>query len=342
METNESILFGDEIITVYNSLDVSELTHTYSPRASGERGGIDFNNAHQILDSLDRDVRNWYKERYKEDMDTYHLGEKFETVQQKYRDDGRFTEALQILEIPSEQVENIRIPWWNEIAGDEIGYERKDDGVHIQIGPRHSYETQCIRNGFKRSISSLSVAGIILSAPEGKSQERFIAIGIRGGKSYRNTYHINAGALGITPEFARYEHSMYDVFKQLELVKEFGIQDRDIDRACVHSRIMDYSIENGPMYNFLVETNLTRNQIHEKWKTNFDPDKAEHQNILFIPANAGSIKNFVLHNYKGHCDSKMERTNDHRFLLHPGALALAAYSGMSSADLKTAYQPGQH
>ena len=162
-------------------------------------------------------------------------------------------------------------------------------------------------------------------------------IGLRGGASYQNTYHINAGALKATEPFKKGLVTAYDIFRQEELIKEFGIRDEDIASAVLHSRIYDYVIDKGPTYVFKVNVKVNREQLLNRWRSNLDPDKQEHDSPVFIPNAAADIRLFIKQNYRGVVVSRPRKDED-RYLLHPGALSLASLCGFGIGELASLYQ----
>lgn len=338
MITHIDELFGDDVILVYP--DGTQIQHLkskyYNSRTRTNGQKIDFGRVHQILSSLKSDVDMWYKEQTGQPMDTYNLGAMLSAVQGRFWSDERFKSSFKLLGLPYDKREDVKIPWWNEIAVGELEHRLDSGKIQVTLAPRHSYETQLIRSGHQIPIKSVSVGGLILSS------DGYLVIGLRGGDTWQNTYHINAGALQVTEGLKTGKESIYDIFKKVELKPEFGIQDGDIKEATIHSRIMDYSIEQGPMYIFLVKTNLSSEDLRERWNTNQDEDKKEHQEVVFIPANPRDVDEFIRKNYRGICENKIGRQDTERYLLHPGALSLASFSGMSLSKLKGLYQKGFH
>lgn len=338
MAVNIDELFGNDVILVYpDGTPINHLRHDYhNDRTDANGKTIDFDRVHSILLSLRLDVECWYQEKTGQSMDTYNLGNMLDSVQNRFWLDERFKTAFDILGVPYSEREGVKIPWWNEVAGGELEHRVDGDSIQVKLGPRHSYETQLIRSGYQIPIKSVSVGGIILS------NDGHLVIGLRGGKTLPNTYHINAGALRVTDGLKSGEESIYDIFKRVELEPEFGIGDGDIGKVTVHSRIMDYSIERGPMYNFLVLTNLSREELRERWEANQDEDKKEHKEILFVSASPDAVNRFIRDNYKGVCKNKIDRADNERYLLHQGALSLASFSGISISELRESYQEGLH
>ncbi len=331
-------LFGNDAILVYpTETPVQNLRHTYDPNrfdANGKK--IDFETVEGVLKFLKSDVAAWYTEQTGKPMDTYTLGDMLVPVQKKFWNDSRFENAFKLLGLPLDKKEGIKIPWWNEIAGGELEHNFNSGFIDIKLGPRHSYETQLIRIGLMLPIKSVSVGGLILTS------DNYLLVGLRGGKTLPNTYHVPAGALKVTPGLKTGEESIYDIFRTAEFKPESGIYDADVVKATIHSRTMDYSIERGPMYNFLVMTNLSRDELHRKWSANTNKDKKEHKDLVFIRTTPKEVDTFIRENYVGDCENKVERTDSEQQLVHPGALALASFSGMHISELRGLYREGLH
>ena len=344
MTTLDSI-FHDDVIQVYPwPVAPAQVMHVYSSNRKNSVGEqYDFDRIVSLLSSLRADVETWYKqETGKEKMDTYSLEEMAAAVREKFWHDARFKEAFTLLELDWEKDhQKATIPWWNEVAAGELDHRLYPDmhGVGIVFGPRHSLETQLMRSGIERPIKNVSVGGIIVTAPEEGTSTHEIVLGLRGGAAYSNTYHINAGALMATAEFRTGLQTVYDLFRQKELLPEFGIADTDVVAARLHSRIYDPVIDRGPMYVFVVETKLRKNEIHARWEKNLNPDKKEHDAPLYLPNTADAINEFIRANYRGVVANRI-RADHERYLLHPGALALASYSRMPIAELRSLFREG--
>ena len=316
-------LFWTENIFEYAPLTpANSLKHSYE-------AGVDFGEIVELLSNLRADIEEWYFSKNGRAMDTYNLGADLHEVLDRFWRDSRFSKALKILKLPGEK-EDISIPWWNQVAAGELGYE----GLEVRLGPRHSYQTQMIRQGHSLPIKSVSVGGLILSS------DGHIMIGLRSGNSFPNTYHIPAGALEVTDGLKRGMQTIYDIFRATELEPETGITEDEIEEATVHSRIMDYSMEQGPTYCFKVQTKLNSRELRQKWETNGLTDKKEHQDVTLIPLNG--INDFIMSHYVGICENRMGRNDSRRFLLHPGALSLASLSEMPISRLRDFYKEGLH
>jgi len=335
-------ILSTDVITRYPwSVTPAQLMHVYSEQRVNSQGEqIPFDEITAHLASLRTAVEAWYEQETCQKMNTYALGDKIDAVRTQFWRDERFREAFRLLELDYDKDHTkATIPWWNEVAAGELDYREYPDihGVGLVIGPRHSLETQLMRSGIPRPVKNISVGGIIVTTEP--DSIGYAVLGLRGGAAYANTYHINAGALMATEGFKRGLQTVYDIFRQKELLPEFGIADRDVVSAQLGSRIYDHVIDKGPMYVFVVKTHLTKKELHERWKANLDPDKAEHDEPVYISDNPYAVQAFIRENYRGVVVNR-KRADHERYLLHPGALALAAYSGMPVSELRTLFTEG--
>ena len=329
-------LFGSEVLTRYpSSLKAEQLRHKFSEHRLGATGRpIPFERVFVLLDELNRDITEWHEEETGERFNRYRLAERIDRVRQKYWEDQRFVEAFKLLGLDPLYIERIRLPWWNEIAANEVAHTTESDGILVQIGQRHSFETQLVRSGIDLPITSVSVGGII------ETCDGFIVIGLRGGVAFPNTYHINAGALGITEGIKNGAESIYDFYGKRGLLAEFGLSDDCIASATVLSRVMDYSIENGTMYVFYIKTNLSFGELETQYESNLDIDKGQHTRLICIRNTPEEIMRFIRQNYKGVITSREDRKDNERYLLHPGALALLSHTNMPLDALRSIFKEG--
>ena len=336
MNTNLEQIFAQDTIQVFQNISAESLTHSYSDERTNSQGEpIPFDEITKILKGLKQDTEEWYLKEFKEPMNTYKLGERTKQVLNKFYTDSRFKQAFELLELDFKDHPHATIPWWNEIAAGELDYSLTESGINLRLGPRHSLETQLMRAGIERPVKNVSVGSIILT------KDNFLVFGLRGGASYPRTYHINAGSLKIDENFKQGKSTIYYVFKENELKKEFNLTEEDLSSTTLHSRTFDRIIDQGPMYNFLLQTNLYKDSLYEKWSANPDLDKAEHDSLVFVPANPPAINQFIKTNYRGQVENRPREDNE-RYLLHPGALALASFSGMKPNELRELWQNKIH
>lgn len=340
MDLDLGEVFADDVIIRYPAgIPPENLTHTYRDERLNSRGQrIGFEGVTELVGSLREEVEGWYEQEAGKPMDVFDLGELLVPTREKFWGDERFMEAFDILELPYEEREKTLIPWWNRIAASEADHQVTGNVVDIVLEPRHSYETQLMREGFKRpAVRNVTVGGILLTAPE--DGRRYIAVGVRGGSNHPGLYHITAGACNVTEPFKTGMISVYDVFEKWDLKKEFGMGKDDVESATVQGRIYDHVHDMGPFYIFLVRTRHSRAQLYAKWASNKDPDKAEHGGVVFPEATPEAVNDFISAHYRGFLVNRV-RGDHERYLMHPGALVLASFSGMTPGELKTLYRPG--
>ncbi|MDO8553565.1 MAG: hypothetical protein Q7S22_02055 [Candidatus Micrarchaeota archaeon] len=333
MSIQRKLFTSDAILRYSKGMAPDKLRHIYKKDRTGKDGKpMPFGNAIMLIDSVKTDVASRYKRETGNEFNNYQLGDMIETVREWFWQDARFIEAFVLLNLDEQHVRKASLPWWNVLAATEISHQIVDGGALITLGPRHALETQLVRQGIDVSIQSVSVSGIV------ETSDGLVAIGLRGGAAYPNTYHVNAGALGLLPEIISGDISIYDFYKRNELLAEFGVKNEDISSAVILSRIADFSIENGPMYNFLVRVNLTFEQLQAKYEGNKDQDKGEHTRLVSI--SKGKVMAFIEQHYKGVAANKYDRMDSERVLLHPGALALLSYTGEPLSKLERLFREG--
>ena len=335
-------IFAPEVIDRFEPpVSADKLTHTYNDVRLDSKGQpYDFPRITSLLGGLRSDVAAWYTKESGNEFNTFKLGEMINPVREKFWSDPRFAEAFTLLNLDYNDRQKATIPWWNEVAAGELGYEHKGEGIHVNFAPRHSLETQLMRAGIERPVKNVSVGGLIFTAPENGAPDGYVVIGLRGGASYSNTWAINAGALKVSDEFKQGKTSIYDVFNAMELAPEFGLTPTDVTDSRLHHRYFCHVIDKGPAYVFAVKTPFTKQQLHHKWEQNLDPDKAEHDAPVFIPANPDEVNVFIREHYRGTVANRDGRKDDERYLLHPSALSLAAWSGMPLDELRSLYREG--
>ncbi|MEW6036362.1 MAG: hypothetical protein AB1529_07145 [Candidatus Micrarchaeota archaeon] len=326
-------LFGDDAILRYPSLAPQSLRHEYHERRLGRSGKqLDFRTAVPLLDELGADVAAWYRKETGKEFDRYGLGDMADRVRARFWEDRRFGEAFRLLELDTRDITKVRVPWWNELAAAELGHSFDGRAVMVTIGPRHSIETQLVRSGVDVGISSISIGGIV------ETSDAFLAIGLRGGAAYPDTFHINAGALGLTAGIMSGEETIFGFYRSKELTAEFGLMEHDIRSVSLQARIMDRAIEDGPMYVFHVQTGLTFEGLVGRYEANKDEDKGEHTRL--VPLRRDEIVEFIRMTYRGLVANKDKRREGERRLLHPGALALLSCTGHPLSVLEDAFREG--
>ncbi len=327
--------FQDDVILTYpKETTIAKLTHSYTEDRLNKQGNrIDFAKLKQVLTSLKHDVEAWYHaETGKQKMDTFALGDLQNEVKNRFYSDSKFQEAFSLLGVNyDEHHKKIYIPWWNEIGAGEQSHKVLEEGVANSVFvPMHSFETQLNKKGLELGVNATSTDGLLVTS------DNYIALGVRAGSGHPNTYHIiPAGYLQAKDSLRNGLTTIYQGFVEDELTPESGVTQEDIVYARPLSRVHDFIISNGgPEFIFYVQTELSKEQLVERWKDSRTKHKAEHSSIEFVPANPDAVNDFLAKNYKGFVVNKLDRKDSERYILHPAALALASYSGMPLSELK--------
>jgi len=320
-------------------------SHSYSEQRHNAGGHvIPFDLVSDFISEAREKVSNWYREKTGQEFNNYNLGDLTQETREQFWQNPSFNKAIKILGYePSEIREGINLPWWDELLAGEGHCEViQDKYVHSDFAPMHSFELQLRRAGIETPLSAVGIDGVVLTTPDAESQTGYIPIGIRGGSSYPNTYHLLAtGSLKATEGFKQGTQSITQVFKEEELLPEVGdLQDSAIKSIKPIARVEDYLLNNSPTYVFQVNTNLSQEGIKDLWLKNEGEDKGEFRDIFFIPADRASVKDFLNENYIGAVENKQDRTDEKRILLPPGALDLAAFAGITPQELRKFYRPG--
>ena len=92
-------------------------------------------------------------------------------------------------------------------------------------------------------------------------------------------------------------------------------------------------------YVFKVKTGLSEEEAVNLWVKNPHRDKAEHSELVFVPSDSASIREFIANNYRGKIQSR-PREDSERYLLHTGALDLCAFAGIFPSELRAHYREG--
>ncbi|MBU1887121.1 MAG: hypothetical protein ABIJ10_05065 [Candidatus Micrarchaeota archaeon] len=339
---SKQLFSQDKVVLIAPNTSARALIHIVSTSSRRTASGSiipfeNFRNAFLHIEGIRRDVSSWYKKETGEEMNTYELGDLFNTVRARFRNHENFRRALSLLCINRNDADKIVIPWWNEIAASEVRCDISPDleSQSIALEPRHSYETQLVRSGVDiPGISSISVYGVILTS------DNQLILTLRAGVSYPNTYHLPAGALGLTDDMINQRESIYDFFLREELQREVGIQLTDVNSAHFIARIFDPTIDKGSGYVFLVRTGLTATEVGECYASNKDLDKGEHSKLIPIHATNEAILSFIRAHYKGAVENRRDRSDDEQYLLHPGALCLVAFMRQNPDVLSSYYLDG--
>jgi len=296
-------------------LPADRLTHEY-------RSSPEIEKAASLLRSLISDSVAWFRSSQGEDFDRYDLSHGA-VMKPRMWNDERMREALHMLGLPQDQVQKLYLPWWNEIAGSETGMRLEEGGVHAVLGARHTYQSQMMRQGLDiPGICSVSVAGFVHT-----SDDRLV-IGLRGGANFPNTYYFSAGALAMAPLVQSGGMQIYRFFLNEELRKEYGMMREDVSKAELLCKVVLEGADRDTSYVFVTYTPLPLSQVLQRYASNNDPDKKEHNGLEGIRPD--EVTSFVREFYKGTAINDQKRTFEQRVLLPQGAGPLLLYSG---ADL---------
>ncbi len=336
---SKASLFAPTTILKYpNGFAPGQLRHIFDQnlRKGTDGSSIDFRKAQRLLEELRCTIAQEYKRETGDEFNGFALGDRSDSIRRRFWEDMRFKDALNVLGHDISQAEKIRIPWWNEIAASEAGHEFQGDSATVLLTPRHSYETQLMRSGVSIGIRNVSVGGIVITS------DGLVAIGLRAGATLPNTYHVAAGALGLTPGIMAGASSMYDFFVAYELGPEFGVRRNDVIEASVVSRTETNTGDMDVMYTFHVRTNLGRGALNARYEGNFDADRGEHTRLVFIKDDPAALWEFIKAHYRGLAANNEQRPDSERLLLHSGALPLAAYAGRKIGELAALFVEGLH
>ncbi len=322
---------------------VKDLTHVFeSGRVDTSGNPIPFDKAVKLLEESRAEVADWYQKSKGKPMVTLSLGEDLAIVRENFWNHPSFKQAFEVLGIDFDRHhKKINLPWYNEVAVGEASHELRERGANVRLSPMHSLEIQLQRAGVDVPVRGISVDGIILTSPDENSSMGYAVMGVRGGSSFPNNYHlVAAGGLKGTDDLRAERESIYQAFRRTELVPEIGdVTDERIMSARPMSRNVDWIINKGcPTYTFRVQTNLSRDEIKHLWVD--AKDGKEHTSLVFIPADPKSTRRFVAEHYRGVVENRQNRSDSERYLLSVAALDLAAYSDMSMKELRELYRPG--
>jgi len=239
------------------------------------------------------------------------------------RSDPQMKEVFNLLSLDYNDLGKIYLPWWNEEAGREIRTECAPGRARAILGSRHSYQTQLLRSGAPApGIAGVSVAGIVMPS------DGSIAIGLRSGLSYANTFHLCAGALKATAGLKDGAESVYDIFAGHELLPEFGISQSDVADASLLSKTVAYGGDRDTSFVFLVRLKLGAEETIARFSQNTHEAKGEHSTVVLVPGSASGIGGFVKSFYRGAAEDNPDRKFAERALLPQCAGPLVDYAGL--------------
>lgn len=316
--------------------DVFEHSLTNEPQGPGLE---DLQAAEKLIQGVQIAMETWYKGKFNQDFDRYNLiTERRETVLGFFRSQEGFNKALVKLGIHASQAADVSLPWWNEISLLESRYET-DVTCKISsfIQPSHSYITQLKRKGkIESPMATMSVSGL-LQTKENDEGVSHIVLGVRGGLSFPNTYHlIPIGGAKFDKNILSGPEPFENLLRTTELVEEFGAISRStsITPLC---RALDLALIRSPgdvNYCYSVKLDLTKGQVEKHWRDNNHEDAKEHGELLFIENDKDAILKFIKDNYRGITKNEVSRPRDEAELLHPAMLVLIAHAGISLAEIK--------
>jgi hypothetical protein len=316
---NPSVAFGPQQITRYPKDTPSEaLGHRYQRVA--RRNGKPLPLTKKIMPLLSRVHKAAvaeYEENFHKKFDQFNLGDSTEFASRLYHDNPKFKEACTLLQIGEAERTAITYPWANFLAADEVQHEPQKSGGLIAIAPRHFYETQALTK-VDGSVKSISVSSVL------KTSDGNYAIGLRGGHRWPNTFHVFASALLLTDGIKNGTQSISDFNLNGVLLPETGVSSKEIEKVVLLSRIADWT-GTDPMYNFLVELNITMAQLESLFANHRGnstySQKTKYQSLTPIASNSFAIIQFLNTNYHGLLENR-ERADAERAILFPGAVAL--------------------
>lgn len=329
----DSLLPPHEPVQDLTGYSTSTLRHVYTPDRLGIHGRpMDFRCAEDRLKEVDTQVRMEYQREYAAPMNTYDPAVAA-AVRHRYWENPSTAAAFEALGLPTELIRAAYIPWWNERAAHESKVSVTSDAFIVEIAPRHSIETQLRRSGYDIPVRNISVGGVVVTPPSEPHPCGEIVLGLRGGLTARNTFHIPAGALRLTDELICGRHSIADVLRGTELHEEFGIKPSHITSLRPLARYSDASIGLEVYYTFAATLNLSFNDLLSVWRANKNADKQEHQFLIAVDARAEHVVSFITQWYRGKARNTADRPDSERCLLHAAAVAMAVYAGVDPQKL---------
>jgi len=244
------------------------------------------------------------------------------------RNDKRMADVFRILEMDYSNVQKLYLPWWNMEGGMEISCRKDGGGVLVELGSRHSYQTQLMRQGVDiQGMNSVSVAGIV------HTSDNKLVVGLRGGFNFPNTYYFNAGALNMTEQLKGGTATIYGTYLRTELRDEYGLSS-EASRATLLSRVECHGKDRDISYVFAIRTPATFDEIRKIHGTNPHPDKHEHRFLEALDATQDAVMDFVRLFYKGAAANDSARRFEERVLLPQGAAPLIDYVSGDVAALE--------
>ncbi len=273
-------------------------------------------------EAYERSVKTFCEDFNREKFDKYNGNDASLMLPIMHRD-SQMKEVFNLLGLPPTHIDKLYLPWWNEEAGNHISTEITGDVVRVILGPRHSYQSQLMRQGIRiPGVASVTVAGFVESS-DGK-----LIIGLRGGLNFPNTYYFCAGGLELTAELKENSTSIYDMFLTNELGPEYGLSKGDIVSAKLLNRAVCHGGDNDVSFVFLVKSNLGHKELLLKHEQNVHQDRKEHFRLVAIENSKEGIRDFVCKFYYGVVENRTDRKDNERLLLPQGAGPLLNHAGL--------------
>jgi len=325
-----------DTLTRFRDVINGKVDHTFLGNIRGPDGEqLDTVSAQRTLRLVREDMDASFLARFGKDFCQYQLTpEQRAFALEFYRADPRFGVALATLGISPEYRDAIVLPWWNERIAIEQNWslDRDSSKLFVSLLGSHSYINQVAR---VRPISSpsVSVVGVACTKPDEFYPFGAIVIGVRGGNHFANALHMApAGALQVTEGLAGGAQSVGDVLLATELPEELAIKMDQVTMFHFLGRFLD-PLNKGPAYVFQINLQLTAAELYSNWSLSRNPETREHRDLFFIPAQLGSVDQFLTQRYFGDFRDKLQNCDNHRLALVPCACALALYSGIDELHL---------
>ena len=333
LSIQDSLFPPNEAVLNLKGYSIADLRHVYTSDRIGLHGQpMDFSGAEDYMKRVDAEVRKAYYSKNLTTMNTYDPTVAA-AVRSCYLQHPSTGAAFRALGLPETFITGACIPWWNECAAHESDITVARDSVLVKIAPRHSIETQLRRSGYDIPVKNISVGGVVVTAPSERHPRGEIILGLRGGLTARNIFHIPAGALKLTDEILQGKHTMADFLLKVELKEEFGIEPAHITALRPLARYSDASIGLDVYYTFATELRISSAELDSAWRANTNPDKQEHQALVAVDARPEHVASFIKRWYRGKAQNIVDRPDSDRCLLHAAAVAMAVYAELDPQQL---------
>jgi hypothetical protein len=224
--------------------------------------------------------------------------ENAETLRQAIKKDQRWQEqvlaitktlAPKTAHTPREELLTaIQIPWWNGAVLHLVGDSYDDGTLNIDSGITHSYISQFMRTQKTATTNqdSMSVSNILLT------KDDVVVLGMRGGHTYSDTIMcVPAGS-------AEYHSGKNPLFETLyaEHEEEVGLTQDDFDSTTLLGKIADKTLGRNSLYVFRTRTNLTYQEVVERYNSALD--NREHKSLIPLEDDAEKTIDFIVkHRY---------------------------------------------